>query len=347
MLQPSAAFSSTARPRLLAIWLFVVAALVVAIVVVGGITRLTDSGLSITEWKPLTGAIPPLTDAQWQAEFAHYRAIPQYAAFNRGMTLGGFQAIFFWEYLHRFLGRFIGMAFLLPALWFALRRQIPAGYPPRLAALFALILLQGTFGWLMVKSGLTARTSVAPEWLATHLLTALFTLGGMVWTALDLLDRAANPYAKPARLSPVAIVALLLLAAQILFGALTAGLHAGYAFASWPLMGDRLFPAGVPMLAPAWTNAFANPIVVQFVHRWLAFGAGAGLVALAVGATRTGSRAGFVVVALVTLQIMLGIATLMTGVLVPVAIAHQANAALLVVAAVFAAHAIGGAQRHR
>ena len=344
MLQPSSAFSSTARPRAVAIWLFVVAALVVGIVVVGGITRLTDSGLSITEWKPLTGAIPPLTDAQWQAEFANYRRIPQYAQYNRGMTLGGFQAIFFWEYLHRFLGRFIGMAFLLPAIWSAVRRRIPAGYAPRLAALFALILLQGTFGWLMVKSGLTTRTSVAPGWLATHLLTALFTLGGMVWTALDLLDRSANPYARRARLAPLAGIALALLAAQILFGALTAGLHAGYAFASWPLMGDRLFPEGVAIAG--WTDAFANPIVVQFIHRWLAFAAAAALVTLAVGATRTGSRAGFFVVALVTLQIMLGIATLMTGVLVPIAIAHQANAALLVVAATFAAHAIGRSQIH-
>ena len=259
MLQTSAAFASKARPRAVAIWLLVVAAMIVGIVVIGGITRLTGSGLSITEWKPLTGAIPPLTIAQWQAEFANYQRIPQYQQFNRGMTLGGFQAIFFWEYLHRFLGRFIGMAFLLPAIWLAARRRVPAGYAPRLVALFALILLQGTLGWLMVRSGLSVRTSVAPGWLAAHLVTAMVTLAGMVWTALDLIDRARNPYATPARLTRVGAVALLLLLVQICWGAFTAGLHAGYAFASWPLMGDTLFPAGVPMLSPAISNARRQP----------------------------------------------------------------------------------------
>lgn len=341
MLQTSAAFLSPARPRAVARWLFVVAAMIVGIVVVGGITRLTESGLSITEWKPLTGIVPPITPTQWQAEFANYRRIPQYALLNSGMTLAGFQAIFFWEYLHRFLGRFIGLAYLLPLIWFAARRRIPTGYAWRLSALFALILLQGTFGWLMVKSGLTGRTEVAPGWLALHLVTALFTLAGMIWTALDLRALDGAPPRGSARLTTGSLVALVGLFVQIMFGAFTAGLRAGYAFASWPLMGDTLFPAGVPMLRPGWTNAIDNPIVVQFIHRWWAFAAAAALIWLAVAATRAGSKAGFWVVGLVTLQIFLGVATLMTGVQIDVAVAHQTNAALLLIATVFAAHAVG------
>eukprot|EP01035_Chromulina_nebulosa_P037273 gene37273-50308_t len=223
MLQASS-LATPARPRVVANWLFFVAALILAIVVVGGITRLTESGLSITQWKPITGIIPPLTDAQWQAEFAHYREIPQYAALNQGMTLSGFKAIFFWEYLHRFLGRIIGLAFALPLVWFAVRRRVPKGYLVRLIALLALIGLQGALGWLMVRSGLSARTEVAPLWLAAHLLTALFTLGGMIWTALDLraLDRDAT--ARPARLTLVGAVALVVLFVQLFYGALMARL---------------------------------------------------------------------------------------------------------------------------
>jgi cytochrome c oxidase assembly protein subunit 15 len=341
MLQPSAAFLSTARPRSVARWLIAVAALIVAMVVIGGITRLTESGLSITQWKPISGIVPPLNDAQWQAEFAGYRRIPEYQAFNRGMTLAGFKAIFFWEYLHRLLGRVIGMAFAVPLLWFAVRRRIPAGYGWRLTALLALGGLQGAIGWWMVASGLSVRTDVSHIRLAVHLTTALVILAGIVWTALDLLALARDPLAPPARWQGIGIVALLLLFAQIVMGALTAGLDAGYAFASWPLMGDAFFPAGVPMLHPGWSNAIDNPVVVQFIHRWFAFAAAAGLLWLSVRATRMGSQAGFLVTGLVTLQIMLGIATLLSGVQIGVAVTHQANAALLLIAATAAAHAIG------
>ncbi len=341
MLQPSAAFLSRARPRSVARWLFAVAALIVAMVVVGGITRLTESGLSITQWKPISGIVPPLNDAQWQAEFANYRRIPEYAAFNQGMTLAGFQRIFFWEYAHRLLGRIIGMAFALPLIWFAIRKQIPAGYGWRLVALLALGGFQGAIGWWMVASGLSVRTDVSHVRLAIHLLTALTILAGIVWTALDLMALHRNPLSHPARLTGVAITAIALLFVQLMYGAFTAGLDAGYAFASWPLMGDALFPAGVPMLDPAASNIVDNPVVVQFIHRWWAFAAAAGLVWLAVRATRNGSRAGFWVVGLVTLQIMLGIATLMSGVQIDVAVAHQANAALLLIATMFAAHATG------
>mgnify|MGYP003916069445 CR=1 FL=1 len=345
MLQPSTAFLSPARPRAVATWLFIVAAMIVGIVVVGGITRLTNSGLSITEWKPLTGIIPPLNPAQWQAEFANYQRIPEYQQLNRDMTLAGFKAIFFWEYLHRALARTIGMAFALPLVWFWVRKRIPAGYHGRLVALLALGALQGAVGWWMVKSGLSVRTDVSHIRLAVHLLTALVTLAGIVWTALDLRALYRDPNAQPARLPTVGTVALLALFLQLLWGAFTAGLDAGYAFASWPLMGDSLFPAGVPMMTPGWVNGFDNPIVVQFIHRWWAFAAAGALCWLAVAATRTGSRAGFWVVGLVTLQIILGIATLMTGVLIDVAVAHQANAALLLIAAIFAAHAVG--DRHK
>lgn len=341
MLQATPGYSVTARPAWLARWLYAVAALIVAMVVVGGVTRLTESGLSITQWKPISGIVPPLTAGQWEAEFANYRRIPEYQQLNRGMSLAGFQAIFFWEYLHRALGRVIGLAFALPLAWFALHRRVPPGYGWRLAALLALGGLQGAIGWWMVVSGLSVRTDVSHIRLAVHLATALFILAGIVWTARDLDALATTPLARPARLRPGAAAVLALLAVQIVFGAFTAGLDAGYAFASWPLMGDAWFPAGVPMLAPAWRNAIDNPVVVQFVHRWLAFAAAAALGWLAWRAARQGAhRAAVAVVVLVTLQIVLGIATLLTGVEIVVAVSHQANAALLLIAGTVAAHAL-------
>lgn len=333
------------RPRAMMLWLYGVAAMVVLMIVVGGITRLTESGLSITEWKPISGIVPPLTTADWQAEFSNYKQIPEYTQINREMTLAGFKAIFFWEYAHRLLGRLIGLAFAVPLLWFAIRRQIPVGYGPRLAALLALGGLQGAIGWWMVASGLSVRTDVSHVRLAVHLTTALILLGGLVWTALDLRALVRYPLARPAPLRPLAIGALMLLFVQIVFGAFTAGLNAGYAFSSWPFMGDGLFPAGTPLLEPSWRNAVDNPVVVQFIHRWLAFVAAAGLGLLAWAAIRSGApRAGWAIASLVSLQIVLGIATLLSGVLLWIAIAHQANAALTLVAAVVAAHALGRAK---
>ncbi|MFW2853536.1 COX15/CtaA family protein [Sphingomonas sp. TX0543] len=342
MLQPTPGYVSTARPAALARWLWCVAALIVAMVVVGGITRLTESGLSITQWKPISGIIPPLNDAQWQAEFSNYQKIPEYQQLNKGMTIAGFKAIFFWEYIHRVLGRVIGLAFALPLIWFAFRRQIPRGYGWRLSAILALGGLQGAIGWWMVSSGLSVRTDVSHIRLAVHLLTALFILAGIVWTALDLREQTHDPLARPARLSPPVALVLLLLGAQIMYGAFTAGLDAGYAFSSWPLMGDELFPSNVQMLTPALSNAIDNPIVVQFIHRWLAFLAAGGLFWLAL---RAGRPAGNAVVLLVVLQISLGIATLLSGVQIGIAVAHQANAALLLIASVSASHAIGARRR--
>ena len=331
------------RPRSLATWLFAVAALVVAIVVVGGITRLTESGLSITEWKPVTGAIPPLTEAQWQDAFAKYQRIPEYQQLNRGMSLEAFKAIFFWEYLHRLIGRLIGLAFALPLAWFWLRGAIPPGYKPRLVALLALGGLQGAIGWWMVSSGLSVRTDVSHIRLAIHLSTALITLGGLVWTALDLRDLERDPAARPAALRVLPALALAMLATQIIWGAFTAGLDAGYAFSSWPLMGDDLFPAGG--WHDGWSlarNAIDNPVVVQFVHRWVAFAAAAGLFWLGLQVRAAGAPGLTIALALlVTLQIALGVATLLSGVDIVIAVAHQGNAALLVALAVAAAHRLG------
>ena len=341
MLQPSPKFMTRARPLAVARWLWWVAGLLLVMIVVGGITRLTESGLSITEWKPVTGAIPPLTEADWLAEFELYKRIPEYSQVNSGMTLAGFKQIYFWEYLHRLLGRVIGLAFAVPLLWFAIRKRIPAGYGWRLVALLSLGALQGTIGWWMVASGLTERTDVSHLRLTAHLSLALLILAGITWTALDLRALHRQPLAPAARLTPLAGVALILLFAQLAFGALTAGLNAGHAFSSWPLMGDTLFPDGALPAGAGAGELVNNPVMVQFIHRWLAFVTGAALLALAWAAGRVGSRAGLAVVGLLVLQIALGVATLLTGVHIHVAVAHQLNAALLLVATIVAAHGTG------
>ena len=332
--------SSSARPRAVANWLFFVATLILAIVVVGGITRLTESGLSITQWKPITGIIPPLTDAQWQAEFAHYREIPQYAALNQGMTLAGFKTIFFWEYIHRLLARVIGMAFALPLLWFALRRQIPSGYIWRLAALLALGGLQGALGWLMVRSGLSARTEVAPAWLAAHLLTALFTMAGIIWTALDLRALERDPSARPARLTMIGAIAGVALFIQLLYGALMAGLRAGLVSDSWPLMNGRFFP-GTTQPRSLLAALIDDPAIVHFIHRWWAWIAVAALIVLARKARRIDRNASRAIHIAFGTQLLLGIATVMTDVSITLAALHQLTGALLVAATTWGAHAAG------
>lgn len=332
---------ATARPMLLARWLWTVAALVVSIVIVGGITRLTESGLSITEWNVVSGALPPLNQEAWLAEFAKYRTTPEYQLLNQGMTLAEFKFIFFWEWAHRNLGRVIGLAFLLPLIGFAAIRAIPRGYPPRLAALFALIVFQGALGWWMVQSGLTQRTDVSHFRLAAHLMTALTILGGLAWTALDLTRLARDPAERPARLKPVALIALAVLAVQLLLGAFTAGLNAGHASNSWPLMNGNLLPEA------DWSQGLIqlvswDPYVIHFVHRWWAFVAVAALVMLARAARRAGPRAASIAIhiALGT-QILLGIATVLSGVNIVLAVMHQATAALLVLSTIWGAHAVG------
>lgn len=327
------------RPRQIAKWLYGIAFLVFLMVVVGGITRLTESGLSITQWKPVSGAIPPLDHADWMREFDLYKGTTEYQTVNRTMTLAEFKFIFFWEYMHRLLGRLIGLAFALPFAWFAWKRAIPRGYGWRLTALLALGGLQGAIGWWMVASGLVNRIDVSHIRLAVHLLNAFLILGALIWTALDLQALARNPAARPARLSSFAVFALLVLAAQLCLGAFTAGLRAGYAFSSWPLMGDSLFPQGVPMLEPFWRNIVDNPIVVQFAHRWFAWAAAATLFVLAFRTQKAGAKgAAHAVMTAVSVQIALGIATLLTGVDLWIAVAHQAVGALVVATTVVCCH---------
>lgn len=327
------------RPGAIATWLLAVAGLVFLMVVVGGITRLTESGLSITEWKPVSGALPPLTQKDWELAFALYQQTPEYQQINRGMSLADFKFIFFWEWVHRLLGRVIGLAFALPLAWFAVKRQIPKGYAPRLVALLALGGLQGTIGWWMVVSGLTERTDVSHYRLAVHLMTALFILGGLVWTALDLRRLARDQAARPARLTRLDALLLFVLALQIMFGAWVAGMNAGLAANDWPLMNGRVFPE----VAPGWLASFSNdPFLVHWIHRWWAWVAVAALVILARRARRAGDRkASIAVHSAFGLQILLGIATVMTGVNIVLAVLHQAVGALVVASAAWGAHSAG------
>ncbi|TGX54386.1 heme A synthase [Sphingomonas gei] len=310
-------------------------------VVIGGITRLTESGLSITQWKPISGIIPPLTDAQWQAEFANYKRIPEYQQLNQGMTLAGFQSIFFWEYLHRLLGRLIGVAFALPLLWFALRRQIPRGYGWRLVALLALGALQGAIGWWMVKSGLTVRTDVSHIRLAVHLLVALFTLAGIVWTALDLRTLIRKPRGRPAHLTALGAFAGAILFVQLLFGALVAGLNAGLVTDQWPLMNGRFFPGATVEGRPLFDALFNDPAIVHFVHRWWAWVVVVALIVLARAARGVDRRVSVAIHSAFGLQILLGIATVMSGMNITLAALHQLTGALLVIATVWGAHTVG------
>lgn len=333
-----------ARPRAIALWLWILAALVVTIVVVGGITRLTESGLSITEWNVVSGILPPLTEAQWQAEFAKYRTTTQYRVESgpAGMDLAAFKFIFFWEWFHRILGRLIGLAFLLPLIVFALRRAIPKGYGWRLAAMFALVLGQGALGWYMVSSGVgeTDLTSVSHFRLAAHLLTALFLLAGLVWTARDLAQLAKEPAARPARLTSGAALVGAVLFVQLMLGAWVAGLDAGLAANDWPLMNGRLVPEIDWSHGALWTLSH-DPFLIHFMHRWWAWVAVAALVWLARAVRRTDRFASLAVHSAFGTMVLLGIATVMSGVSLWVAVAHQLVGALTVIATAWAMHSLG------
>jgi cytochrome c oxidase assembly protein subunit 15 len=342
--QPTGAASS--RPIAISNWLYSVAFLVFIMVVVGGITRLTESGLSITEWKPITGALPPLSEADWLSEFRKYQQIPEYLEISgpAGMTLADFKFIYFWEWVHRLLGRLIGVAFALPLLWFAVRRAIPSGYGWRLVALLALGGLQGTIGWWMVSSGLSERTDVSHFRLAVHLLTALFILGGLVWTALDLrqLARGNN---RPARLTVLGIAVLAVLVVQLLFGAYTAGLNAGYVSNSWPLMNDYFVPGGINWTAGIWAALNNDPYLIHFIHRWWAWVVVGFLIILARKVRPIDRRASVAIHIAFGSQILLGIATVMTGIDIHLAVLHQAVGALVVASTVWGVHLLGRASR--
>jgi len=316
-------------------WLLGVAALVLLMIIVGGITRLTESGLSITRWEPVSGVIPPLTLADWLVEFDRYRATPEYSLVNRGMSLAEFRFIYFWEWAHRLLGRLIGLAFALPLAWFALRRMIPPGYGPRLVALLALGGAQGAVGWWMVKSGLVDRVDVAHERLAVHLLMALTIFAALIWTALDL--RAARAPVAVARRWVWPFFGLMFV--QFLFGAFTAGLKAGRIYSEWPLMGGGLVPPELGYLAPLWRDIVDNPVTVQFIHRSLAIvvASAALLIAWRMAKAGAGWRAGALGFAVIV-QFALGVLTLIHAVPIGLGVAHQGWAAVLLASAVALAH---------
>lgn len=343
---PDRTLPTRSGPRAIANWLLAVAAMVVVIVVVGGITRLTESGLSITEWKPVTGTVPPLSEAQWRSEFAAYQQIGEYqqVAGPAGMTLDEYKAIYFWEWFHRLLGRLIGLAFALPLAWFWLKRQIPAGYKPRLLALLALGGLQGVFGWYMVRSGLNSEmTDVSHFWLSVHLMTAFVTLAGLVWTALDLRRLGAIPDARPARITGVSLLVILIVALQLLLGAWVAGLNAGLASDTWPLMQGRLVPE-FDRSSGLWRAMTHDPFLVHFLHRWWAWIAVGALVVMARKLRPFDRRASIAIHSVFGIQILLGIAVVLTGMELWLAAAHQLVGALLVACLAWGAHILGRAR---
>jgi heme a synthase len=338
MISPS---PSGRTDRSVAIWLLVCAAMIFAMVVIGGITRLTESGLSIVEWRPVTGTLPPLSDAQWQAEFDKYRQIDQYRQLNAGMSLAEFKTIFFWEWFHRFWGRVIGFVFFVPFVWFVWNGAVRGTLALKLAGIFALGGLQGFVGWWMVASGLRENmVAVSHIRLAAHLGLALVIHAAVLWVAFDLLRGRRNTTS--ARKWGLALTALVF--ATILAGALVAGLDAGMTHNSFPLMGGRWFPLGYFDLDPAWRNLFDNVVAVQFNHRWLGIACALAACVFAWRA-RPETRADRLWVlspaGAALAQAALGIATLLLWVPLPLAALHQAGAVILLSCALGAAHAAG------
>jgi cytochrome c oxidase assembly protein subunit 15 len=326
--------------RAVRLWLIAVAVLVFATVVVGGATRLTESGLSITEWKPVTGTVPPMSEAAWQAEFDKYKTIPQFQKLNSGMTLAEFKTIFWWEWAHRLLGRVIGAVFLLPFLWFLWRGWIEPALKPRLWGIFALGALQGGIGWWMVASGLVHRTDVSQYRLALHLTLACIIFAAIVWTARRLAP-CAEIVDAPRRTRLGAGLLVVLVLAQIYLGALVAGLDAGLTYNTWPLMDGNLVPPAADLLrlTPAWRNAFENVLTVQFDHRVLAYALWLVAVLHAVDAVRSlgghpAARGAIVLAVAVTLQAVIGIGTLLMNVPIGMALLHQAMAVVVLMIAV-------------
>jgi cytochrome c oxidase assembly protein subunit 15 len=330
------------RLRAVRTWLLIVAALVVATLIVGGATRLTESGLSIVEWKPVTGAVPPLTETQWAAEFEKYKQIPQYREVNRGMSLSEFKTIFFWEWAHRLLGRTIGAAFLLPFLFFLWRGYIGQELRWPLFGLFALGAIQGAVGWWMVSSGLTERVSVSQYRLAFHMTLACVIYAAIIWIVARM--RPVEAVFLPARLRVSAVVLVGLVLLQIYLGALVAGLDAGLVYNTWPHMDGALIPSADRLWfeTPLWRNFFENALTVQFNHRMLAYA----ILLFALWFSwdmsrsvreRTARAYATLFVLLIVIQAMVGIATLLFAVPIGLALTHQALAILLLTVAVLQA----------
>jgi heme a synthase len=332
--------SSDVQRRAIRLWLIAVAILIFAMVIVGGATRLTESGLSIVEWKPVTGALPPLSEAEWHAEFAKYQAIPQFQALNRGMALATFKTIYWWEWTHRFLGRVIGVAFLLPFLWFLWRGWIEPGLRARLWIIFGLGALQGAIGWWMVTSGLSDRVDVSQYRLATHLTLACVIYAAIVWTLRRLAPRGTI-VALPARLRAGAFTVLALVLLQIYLGALVAGLDAGLLYNTWPLIDGHLPPGRAELFPdePWWRNMFENRLTVQFNHRMAAYALWLAAVLHAVDVARTLrhkliAAGATILAAAITIQAALGVLTLLYQVPIALALAHQGMALVVLTIAV-------------
>ena len=336
MMQPH---SAAAHRPLVRAWLYAVAALMVATLAVGGATRLTESGLSIVEWKPVTGVIPPMSQQAWQAEFAKYQQIPQYRELNRGMSVDEFKTIYWWEWSHRLLARLVGAAFLLPFLFFLWRGWIEPGLRTRLWTLFGAGALLGGVGWWMVSSGLAGRVSVSQYRLAFHLTLACAIYAAILWTARRLDARDTEPAAQRLRLTALALAVLVLL--QIYLGALVAGLDAGLLFDTWPQIDGALIPSAERLWfeTPAWRNVFENTLTVQFDHRMVAYVLWI-VAALHLGdvvwarrgrAIRNGALA---LACAVTLQAGIGIVTLIHQAPLPLALLHQVTAIVVLTIAV-------------
>lgn len=318
-------------------WLFVVGLMIVAMILVGGATRLTDSGLSITEWQPIHGVVPPLNQGEWLEEFEKYKQIPEYRQINKGMSLDAFKTIYWWEWGHRLLGRAIGLVFAIPLAVFWMRGMIPGWLKPRLLLLLALGGMQGVIGWWMVTSGLVERTDVSQYRLAIHLTLAILILAYATWLFARLTPGWGRAGADTD--SGLAYLILALTLVQVFLGGLVAGLDAGLTFNTWPLMDGAFIPDGLWIMTPAWVNHFENVLTVQFQHRmtgYLLFGLviWAAIRAFAItsdGALRT---AWSVLLVLTVLQAVSGIVTLLGQVPFGWALVHQGLGSLVVVAAV-------------
>ncbi len=314
-------------------------------VVIGGITRLTESGLSMIEWRPLIGMLPPLSTAEWERVFGLYRETPEFRVENPHITLDAFKSIFWWEYIHRMWGRLIGILFAAGFLWLHRRKRIDRQLLPHLVALFFLGALQGVIGWWMVKSGFSDRTDVSQYRLVIHLGMAFAILGYMLWLALSLIEQQHERDGGSASGFRLSLTILCVVCVTVLSGGLTAGLDAGFIYNTWPLMEGGVAPAAMFAETPLWSNFFENPATVQFDHRALAYlttGLVVALWLLRRRAPRTAyaTRAIHVLLAVVALQVTLGILTLLLVVPLPLAVAHQASAVALFMSAVWMVHAL-------
>jgi len=329
-------------------WLIIVAALVVCTLMVGGATRLTESGLSIVEWKPVTGTIPPLTDAEWSKQFEAYKTIPQYREMNHGMSLAEFKTIFWWEWAHRLLGRLIGAVFLLPFLWFLWRGFLSSELKRRLWTIFVLGGAHGAVGWWMVASGLSGRVSVSQYRLAIHFMLAVLILSAIIWTLRRLQVRP--PSVAPMRVKVTGRILLALLFLQFYFGALVAGLRAGRVFNTWPLIDGAFIPSAARLFfeQPWWRNFFDNTLTVQFTHRMIAYALVALAIVHAIDAVRSRTGPAIIssalwIMATMIFQAVVGILTLLNQVPIDLGLAHQAVAIVVLTLALVHVERLGGA----